>query len=257
MRIFLTIVLSLTWILVGGIPAFATTLKDARVALDGGNYQLAVLKGVELGTADGLVLAAEGLNAQLLLGQAKRKTQTAKQAMKMARAALAIKPDTKDAHLQYAIAYGFYGRHVSSFTAWRKNLPKKIRIAIDAAAMAAPDDHRVHALRGAWHLNLLYKAGNFDVEKRYGANKAQGIAHFKTALADRPHDILIGATYTVLVYVLNPETTSAQTEQTLKTILAASPKNATERQLQQQMQKIYDGFATGQALRRAEAFINQ
>jgi len=242
---------------VGSIPAFANTLKDTRASLDGGNFQLAVQQGAELGTAAGLVLAAEALNAQLLLGQVERKTKTAKQAMKMARSALALDPDIKDGQLQYALAYGFYGRHVSSFTAWRKNLPKKIRTAIDAAAVAAPDDHRIHALNGAWHLNLLYRAGNFDVETRYGANRDEGMAHFETALADHPDDILIGATYAVFIYVLNPKTTAIQTEQTLKTILAASPKNATEQQLQQQMRKIYEGFATGEALRHAEAYINQ
>lgn len=241
----------------GNIAAFANTLKDARAALDGGNYQLAVQQSAELGTADALVLAAEALNAQLLLGQAERKVRTAKKAMKMARAALELDPDTKDAHLQYALAYGFYGRHVSSFTAWRKNLPKKIHMAIDEAALAAPDDHRIHALRGAWHLNLLYKAGNFDVEKRYGANRAKGGAHFETALASHPDDIIIGASFIMLVYVLEPEAKAAQTEQSLKTILAANPKNATEQKLQQQMQKVYDGFATGEALRRAKTFINQ
>jgi len=258
MKIFPSIVVSCVLCLVVVSSALSETLQGARSSLDSGSYNQAVTQGTALGTADGFVLAAEALNAQLFLGQADRKTKTAKRAMKLAEAALALNPDTKDAQLQYAIAYGFYGRHVSSFTAWRKNLPKKIRAAIDKAALATPDDLRIEALKGAWHLNLLYRAGGFDVEKRYGANQAMGIAHFETALASNPDDIIIGSTYIMLLYVLEPQSRAAQTEDGLKTkVLSASPKNATEQQIQAQMQLIYESFATGEALARAEAFVNQ
>ncbi len=258
MRILLALILSCGLLPMNVATAFADTLQNARSSLDSGSYDLAVEQSVALGTAEGFVLAAEALNAQLFLGQAERKTKTAKKAMKLAEAALALNPDAKDAQLQYAIAYGFYGRHVSSFKAWRKNLPKKIRAAIDKAALAAPDDLRIEALKGAWHLNLLYKAGGFDVEKRYGANQAMGIAHFETALAGNPDDIIIGSTYIMLTYVLEPQLRAAQTEEWLKTkMLSASPKNATEQQVQSQMQQVYEGFATGEALERAEAFVNQ
>ncbi len=241
-----------------GSAAFADRLQSARVSLDAGRYDMAVTQGAMLGTADGLVLAAEALNAQLFLGQTDRKTKTAKRAMKLAEAALAIDPDTKDARLQYAIAFGFYGRHVSSFKAWRKNLPTKIRVAIDKAALAAPDDPRIEALKGAWHLNLLYKAGGFDVKKRYGANQAKGTAHFKTALASSPDDIFINTTYIMLTYVLEPQSRTAQTKKWLKTkVLSAKAKNATEHHIQAQMRRVYEGFATGEALERAEAFIDQ
>jgi len=258
MKIFTAIIVScILWVFAGS-TAFSDTLREARVSLDAGRYDLAIAQGTMLGTADGLVLAAEALNAQLFLGLAERKTKTAKKAMKLAEAALVLDPNTKDAHLQYAIAYGFYGRHVSSFTAWRKNVPKKIRDAIGEAALSAPNDLRIEALKGAWHLNLLYKASGFDVEKRYGANQALGIAHFETALASNPNDIIIGSTYIMLTYVLEPQSRAAQTEDWLKTkVLSASPKNATEQQIQAQMQLIYESFATGEALARAEAFVNQ
>ncbi len=237
--------------------SFADSLLDVRAALDLGQYEAVVAQAGRFDTAEAYVLAAEALNAQLLLGQAERKIQTAKKAMKMAKAAFELDPDTKNAQLQYAIAYGFYGRHVSSFTAWRKNLPKKIRTAIDKAALSAPDDPRAHALKGAWHLNLLYKAGGFDVTKRYGANQAEGIAHFETALAQAPDDIIISASFIMLAFVLEPEARAAQTEQSLLAVLAYSPKNATEQLLQTQMRQVYEAFARGEALKRAKAFVDQ
>ncbi|MCF6219512.1 MAG: hypothetical protein L3J65_00215 [Robiginitomaculum sp.] len=242
-----------------GANVFAASAQDIRVTLESGRYDLAAAQGSALGTADGLVLAAEALNAKLLLGQAERKTKTAKKAMKLAQAALVLEPKNAEAQLQYALAYGFYGRHVSSFTAWRKNLPKKILAEIDKAAIMAPQDGRVHALKGAWHLNLLYRAGGFDVEKRYGANAQLGETYFQSALAKYPDgDIIINASYLMLKFVLEPEIQAETTKQALQnTLLKLKPKNAVEQQVITQMQSVYAGFETGEALKLAEVFTNQ
>lgn len=256
-KIYITL-LSGMLLLLGAVNAFAGALQETRVTLESGRFDLAVEQGSNLGTSDGLALAAEALNAKLLLGQAERKTKTAKQAMKLAQAALALEPKNAEAQLQYALAYGFYGRHASSFKAWRKNLPKKIRIEIDKAAALAPEDMRVEALKGAWHLNLLYRASGFDVEKRYGANKEQGIKHFKNALVQHGDDIIIQTTYLMLNYILEPEQQAEDTKASLqKSLLSLKPKNAVERQILKQMQGVYAGFQTGNALELAEAFVNQ
>ena len=255
-----------TWALLSGIllfvctgNAFANSLKEVRTTLESGNYDLAVELGSALGSTGGLVLAAEALNAKLLLGEAKRNTKTAKQAMKLAQAALVVEPKNAEAQLQYALAYGFYGRHVSSFTAWRKNLPKKIKIEIDKAAALNPKDARVEALKGAWHLNLLYRAKGFDVKKRYGANEREGIAYFQKALASTQNqDIIISSSFLMLQYVLDPEARADQTKLLLQTvILTKKPSNAVERQVMDQMRGIYAGFVTGDSLELAEEFVNQ
>lgn len=256
-EIYLTL-LSGFLLLLGAEDVFANSAKDVRATLEAGSYDLAVEQGSALGTADGLVLAAEALNAKLLLGKAERKTKTAKRAIKLAQAALLLDPKNAEAQLQYALAYGFYGRHVSSFTAWRKNLPKKILAEINKAALMAPEDGRVDALKGAWHLNLLYRARGFDVEKRYGANAAAGKAYFQKALAHNKDDIIIRASYLMLDYVLAPEHLSEKTMLALeKTLLPLPPRNAVESRVHAQMQNVYAGFKTGDALEQAEIFVNQ
>lgn len=251
--------LCFVFLLIGGHNALANSLQEIRITLEAGSYDLAVEQGTALGSADGLVLAAEALNAKLLLGKAERKVKTAKRAMKLAKAALVLDPQNAEAQLQYALSYGFYGRHVSTFTAWRKNLPKKILAEIDKAMVMAPQDGRTEALKGAWHLNLLYRAGGFNVEKRYGANEQQGKKYFQNALAKYPDgDIIINASYLMLNYVLDPEKQTEATKLALQeTLLFLQPKNAIEQQVLTQMQDVYAGFETGEALKMAEIFTNQ
>ena len=244
--------------LFGASNALANSAKEVRITLESGSYDLAAEQGSALGTADGLVLAAEALNAKLLLGKAERKTKTAKRAMKLAQAALVLDPKNAEAQLQYALAFGFYGRHVSTFTAWRKNLPKKILTEIDKAIEMAPDDGRAQALKGAWHLNLLYRAAGFDVEKRYGASAAAGKVHFQKALASNSDDVIIQASYLMLEYVLAPEALAEKTKLALeKTLLPMQARNAVEARVHAQMQNVYAGFETGDALKQAEIFVNQ
>jgi tetratricopeptide (TPR) repeat protein len=258
MRAFYLSLLCCVFLLVGGRNAFANSLQEIRITLEAGGYDLAVEQSSALGTVDGLTLAAEALNAKLLLGKAKRKTKTAKRAMKLAKAALELDPQNVEAQIQYALAYGFYGRHASSFKAWRKKLPQKIRTEIDKAAIMAPDDMRVQALLGAWHLNLLYRAGGFDVGKRYGANAQEGVAHFQNALMQNKNDIIIHSNFLMLQFALEPKARAAQTKFVLQmVILTKAPHNDAEREILNQMLGVYEGFEDGVALKRAKAFLDQ
>lgn len=259
MKAIFSSVLCCVFLLIGGRLAFANSLQEIRVTLESGSYDLAVEQGAALGSAGGLVLAAEALNTKLLLGKAERKTKTAKRAMKLAKAALAVDPQNAEAQIQYALAYGFYGRHASNFTAWRKKLPRKIYAEIEKASTMSPDDVRVEALKGAWHLNLLYRAAGFDVGKRYGASTQEGIAHFEKALEmNQGVDIIILSNFLMLQFALQPDTRSEQTELMLQTsILTEKPLNDVERQVLKQMQAVYEGFEVGDALRRAKAFLDQ
>lgn len=239
------------------LTAQAGDLSGIQTALASGQFETAARQGEALGTADGLAAAAEALNAELLLGKAKHGKKTAKRSMKLAEQALALNPDHAKARLQYAIAYGFYGRHVSSFTAWRKNLPPKIWTAAERAESLDPGNPHIDALKGAWHLNMLIKAGRFNVEKKYGANRDKGVTYFKRALAGKPNDMIILANYLMLLYVLEPQTGPRIKAQLETRILPHIPDNEIERQLKAQMKHVYEGFANGTSLARAKSFIAQ
>ena len=237
--------------------ASASSVSDIDTALREGQYQSAYEQGVALNNAQGMVLAVEALNAQLLLGGQDDPSKLAKRALKLAKRARALEPANTEADVQYAIAYGFYGRHASAFKAWRKKLPQKIKAAIENAHDHNASDARVEALRGAWHLSLLYRAGKWNVGKRYGASIAAGQKHFDAALDLKPDDILINSNYALMLYVLGPQQYKARSKFLLETAVATPPRNAVERDIQTRMAEILTALDTNpdQALHAAEDFV--
>lgn len=248
----------------GSLSAHAASFQEARTALYAGQFDQAHKQARELGTGVGLVLASEALNAKLLLGQSERPAKTAKAAMKLAKRALEMDAQNGPAQMQYAVAYGFYGRHVSGFKAWRKKLPMKIKDEIEksiAMNTSEADAARNQALRGAWHLSVVMRAGAHRAKSLYGANEAEGVRHFELAMCVNPDDILIAANYTLMRYVLDPEAHGQWAQDSLKLIVNAKAQNAIERQVQIRMQQILDGFEQPEHIQKsaqqlAQDFLN-
>lgn len=229
--------------------AMAATLGEVRTALYEGQLDHAHEQAKALGTAEGLIVAAEALNAKLLLGEAEKPSKTAKASMRLAKQALALDANNTDAQMQYAIAYGFYGRHVSPFKAWRKKIPLKILSEIEKTS--APHTHiseqnlgRNFALQGAWHFSVVERAGAGRAQKYYGANELEGQRYFELALKHQPNDILISANYTLMRYVLAPETHQVWAQNNLRMLLKIVPQNAVEARVQDRMKIILDAFST-------------
>lgn len=212
------------------------------MALNQGEFDQAHAQAAALSTNPGFVLAAEALNAKLLLGLTKNPSKTAKVAMALAQTVLEQEAGNAEAQLQYAIAYGFYGRQVSPFKAWRKKLPLKILVEIDKARASGPNDARTFALLGAWHLSVVQRAGVKKAQKFYGANEKDGLYNFELAKQAAPDDLVILANYTLMRYVLSPSVEEKLTQESLQKIIAAPAKNAVEAKLQIQMQSILESF---------------
>lgn len=245
--------------------ASASSLAEMRTALYEGHFESAYAQAQALGTEDGLVLAAEALNAKLLLGGGDKPSKTAKTSMRLAKQALTLNARNADAQMQYAIAYGFYGRHVSPFKAWRKKIPLKILAEIQKAATMQTNTTRqstrhYHALQGAWHFSVVNRAGAKRAQKFYGANEVEGQKYFEMALRSHPNDILISANYTVMRYVLAPETHEIWARERLRTLSLIPSQNAVEARVQVRMKAILDAFdaptnASSSALILAQEFL--
>ena len=220
------------------VSAFANSYEDARTALDTGQFEQAHQSARALGTDAGLVLAAEALNAKLLLGLSTAPSKTAKSAMKLAQAVLEQDASNADAQLQYAIAYGFYGRQVSVFKAWRKKIPLKILKEINAAIATNPQDYRTHALLGAWHLSVVQRAGAGRAKKYFGATQEQGQHDFELALQHLPDDIIILANYTLMRFVIDPQDTEIWVKKNLQKIITLPTPTAVEAHVQIQIAEI-------------------
>jgi len=237
--------------------AFAASLDDVRAAINTGQYDHAYEQGSALGSAEGLLLAAESLNTKIMLGQSKSAKKDAQRAMKLAQGILAQNPDHKGASLQYAIAYGFYGREVSAVTAWRKNLPTKIQIAIQAARDNNEYIPQTDALLGAWHFSVVYKAGAKRARKSYGATQIKGGSFFEAALASAPDDIIIRANYSMMLYVLNPKDNLPIVQHLLGGFKNAKPSNDLEFQVLSTVQKFDAALGEPKAATKiAKNFLN-
>lgn len=221
-----------------GQLAFAGSLPEARNLLNTGQYDAAIEMALELESPEGLVLAAETLSAKVMLGYVDDHNDSAKQARKWAKDAAEALPNSQEAQVQFAVAYGFEARTSSPFRAWRKKLPKKTLAVIDRLRRHYPDDPRGDALLGAWHLGIVRKAGAERGKRMFGADEAAGIAGYEKALAGAPNDIVIGSNYAVTILALDTEKYFDRGTGVLKHVVLTESKNAVETDIQKRMEAL-------------------
>lgn len=215
--------------------AFASTLSETRIAINQGDFTRAAEMGQALATADGLTLAAEALAAPVLLGTDDDPKSTAKAAYKLTQAAIALDPSHTEAHMQAALSLGFVTRATNPISVWRKGLANDLKDAIDAFDTVAPNDARVHALRGAWHYGIVRKAGEKRAQKWYKANLTDGNAAYDAALALSPNDIIIKSNYALSLVDVDYSANQSRARAMLEDCIQARSQTAIERAVQERM----------------------
>lgn len=203
-----------------------------------GEYDIAIEMAKEDGSPEGLILAAETLSAKVMLGYVDDAKDSAKQARKWAQQALDAAPESQEARVQYALAYGFETRSSSPFRAWRKNLPDKTLEAIEEIVRLYPDDARGPALLGAWHLGIIRKAGAKNGRKWYDASEEAGVAGYEAALKSAPDDIVIGSNYAVTILALDADKYFERAEDALTHIMSLPARNAVDAEIQKRIRGL-------------------
>ena len=183
-------------------PSLAASLDEARTEFKAGRYDQALAQASALDNLEGLLLAAEVLNTKIMLGQSAHAKKDSKRAMQLTQQALSQNPDSPEAKMLYAFAYGFNARSASIIKAWRKKIPQKTLAAISEARTANPNDPRSDALLGGWHLSVVYKAGSSKGKKFYSADEQTGHELFRRALAANPQDVFITGNYAMMLTAL-------------------------------------------------------
>ena len=221
-----------------GTSAWAGSLAEARDLFTAGEYNAAIDMARAENTPDGLVLAAETLSAKVMLGFVEDHNRSAKQAKKWAERAVKADPNSHEARVQFALAFGFETRTSSPFRAWRKKLPKKTLAAIDMVRTSFPEDPRGDALLGAWHLGIVRKAGAKRGRNMFGADEALGVGGYEKAVAAAPDDIVIGSNYAVTILALDTEKYFTRGTEVLRHIVSVPAKNAVETEIQRRMRVL-------------------
>lgn len=221
-----------------GQIAFASTLEEARAKLITGEYDAAIDMALALDTPKGLMLAAETLSAKVMLGYVDDANSEAKRARKWAEDALEAMPTSKEAHIQYALAYGFETRTSSPFRAWRKKLPKKTLAAIEDCRTKYPEDPRGDALLGAWHLGIVRKAGAKNGEKWFEASEDLGIKWYESARKAAPNDIVIASNFAVTLLGLDAEKHITRSSEIMAAIANMPTKTAVDEDIKMRVAKL-------------------
>ena len=218
----------------------AQTYSDVQSALNSGRYTQAAQLGEALATPEALAVAAESLNAQILLCRIEDPKKSARQARKLAERALKIDPVHPNALLQYALAEALVTRRSSPITVWRKKLPQKLLENIQAYKNVRPNDPRIEAFIGAWHFGIVRRAGPKRAKDWYGASVEDGITAYEYALKLHPDDMIIATNYAFSILEHNPEKYAPQAIEILNHVTNSKTDNVLERDLQKLIRDMLD-----------------
>ena len=234
-------------------PAFAQNISETQNLIKSGSYAKAVEMGKALNTADSLAFASEALAREIMLGESESPKASAIAARNLAEKALDIEPDHQNARLQFVVTDGFVARYTGDVTAWFKKLPQKSLELIQAYRTDFPDDPRGDALMGAWHLEIIRKAGEESAERWFGARPDYGKAYFEKALHRDPDDAIVNVNYAfALIALVETEKTDKaaikaqnlrRAQMLIETALSSAPSDDLTRKMQAKAnvaQSLYD-----------------
>jgi tetratricopeptide (TPR) repeat protein len=173
------------------VGAAADGLPRAEALYEAGEMREAAATARTLGSAEAYSLAAKAsLVEAVYQADDGERTALLEQAIRDAKEALALNPQSVDARLHVAIALGhlaeddIVGAQMNGYVEEGKRL-------IDQALALAPDDPWAHGLLGMWHLQVVRHAGRTLAGSLYGADPRTGLAQCEKALAMAPRDLAI------------------------------------------------------------------
>lgn len=166
--------------LLAAAPALAQ--PSVREAYEAGDWAYAQSLGEEAGDAASKTYAAEAALAPLILGEMTEadrydKRTRARTAAGFARAALEIDHDHVRAHLALAAALAYEARYSNPLRAALSRLPQRGRRHIERALELEPGNAWAQAMLGAWHMEIVRRAG----DRTFGADGAAGLERYRAA----------------------------------------------------------------------------
>ncbi|MGJ3233148.1 MAG: hypothetical protein ACFE0P_15265 [Oceanicaulis sp.] len=161
-------------------PAFAE--PSVREAYEAGDWAYAQTLAASASDAGSKTIAAEAALAPLMLGamtEADRydKRMQARAAVALAEAALDLDQDHARAHIVLAVALGYEGRYSNPLAAALARLPQRARRHAERALEIEPGNAWALAMLGAWHMEIVRRAG----ERTFGADLGAGLQHYRAA----------------------------------------------------------------------------
>lgn len=152
-----------------------------------GKFAEAVAAGLAAGGA-GITAAnkAQAIYANAMEPREEARIALFEEVMKRAEAQARAEPKNANAHYLYAYAAGRYSQRISVAKALAQGFGGRIRAALEATLALQPKHAEAHIAMGAWHAEIIDKAGAMVGGLTYGAKKDAGEEHFRKALKLAP-----------------------------------------------------------------------
>lgn len=206
--------------------------KEAQEAwrlFHAGRFGEAVAAGLEAGGA-GLVAANK---AQAIYANGVETVEAARiahfeEVMARAEAQARQAPRNANAHYLYAYAAGRYSQRISVTRALAQGFGGKIRAALEATLALQPKHADAHIALGAWHAEIIDKAGALVGGLTHGAKKDAAERHFQEALKLAPESAIARIEMAEGLLRLHGRRAQAQAERLYAEAAAIEPRDAME-----------------------------
>lgn len=218
------------WLLPSEALAEPDRLDRAETLFANGNFHGATALAVELGTADGYELAARSIATYATYfadpAMAERGFHCARV---LAENALALAPKDVEAGLQLVIALGQLGRTMEPIAVLTDGIVERADALLRDIEARAPGNPFVHALRGAWHTEIVLQGGAIAAWSMFGASREDAIAAYLRAIALSPDDPVILVEFAKSVLRLNATDRFGEAHEAASVAVALEPGNALDR----------------------------
>ena len=173
-------------------PATANALDEATALYRRGEFLSAASRARAVDGSEGLTLAARAVLAHAVyLAPPEVRDREIVEAEALARAAMAAGPTNAQAVRLVVVALGYRARDVGPLTALFRGYVGEAQRLIERAHRLEPDSGWFHAVRGAWHAEIVRTAGPGLAESVFGATVAQARSDFERAMDLLPDDPVV------------------------------------------------------------------
>lgn len=216
----------LVWVAVPGAAA-GDRLEDALQLYRSGEFAASETAAASIASPDALALAARAANVRALyLVPITERDAVLGRAQGHAEAALAIDRWHVDSTLQLVISVGHRARLMKPVEAHFLGMADLAKSHLDRVAAAAQDNAYYHALLGAWHAELVLRAGSTAAFVLYGARWKYATQHFETAETLAPDSIVIRSEFAKML--LDHQRQPDRAVELLRRVANATPDDAAE-----------------------------
>lgn len=241
--------------LVASATASAQPPAPAMTAFETGQWGVAESAAAsEVSDVAALILASEAALMPITLDQAddlsrRERRQAALRAQDYAEAALALEPDNAQAHLRLAAGLGYQSRYVNTVRAVMMGLPQRGRDHMVEALALDPSEPWAPAMLGAWHLEVVRRAG----EGMFDANEAEGLALMRQSVEMDGAPAAIPYRFAVALVASDPVVHSAEATRMLNRALDTAEADAVGRAVSALSTHLLDQLNTDPDAAQAEA----